>query len=139
MGKLCALKAGADECSTVVPAAAGPASACSPDQIQTMIREACFMLNMCRWSLTSKPELDWKLMMEREHKELDRLSSTYQKQLESNGVKFIEGRGKVTGKNSIEVAGKSYTVSLSSTLTQDPAQHPPHLEVPSGGCYLEVL
>ena len=87
------------------------------------------MRNTCRWHLTGKPELDWKLMMEREHKELDRLSSTYQKQLESNGVKFIEGRGRVTGKNSIEVAGKSYTVSKcnqfhpSSFLASAPLQH----------------
>ncbi|KAK9809327.1 hypothetical protein WJX73_004966 [Symbiochloris irregularis] len=62
------------------------------------------------WQVQEKPQLDWKVMMERKTQELLRLSGVYQKNLESAGVKLIEGRGRITGQHSVEVAGKTFKV-----------------------------
>ena len=65
---------------------------------------------MCRWSLPQEPKLDWGKLMANQHKELERLSTLYQKGLEGAGVKYFEARGKVTGPHSVEVGGHSFKV-----------------------------
>ena len=66
----------------------------------------------CRWNIKEKPTLDWHTLIDRKNKELTRLSELYQQNLKSAGVEQFEGRGRITGKESIEVNGKAYKVGL---------------------------
>ena len=50
--------------------------------------------------------------MDLKNSELERLSKLYKGNLDSAGVTFIQGRGKVTGPHSVEVNGKEYKVGL---------------------------
>ena len=63
-----------------------------------------------RWSLPQPAHLDWEKLMHNQHKELERLSTLYQKGLEGAGVKFFEARARITGPHSVEVAGPSFKV-----------------------------
>ena len=65
-----------------------------------------------RWDIQGKPKIDFAKVMDLKNSELERLSKLYKSGLDGAGVTFIEGRGKITGKNTVEVNGKSYTVSL---------------------------
>ena len=49
-------------------------------------------------------------VMELKNKELKRLSDLYKGGLDNAGVTFIEGRGEITGPNSVKVNGKEYKV-----------------------------
>jgi len=55
------------------------------------------------------PELNWTHLIEARNKEIARLNDIYRNMLEKAGVQIVEGRGRVTGPNSVEVDGKSYT------------------------------
>ncbi len=55
------------------------------------------------------PGLDWNALVTARNNEISRLNGIYQTMLDNAGVQVIEGRGRVTGPNSIEVDGKSYT------------------------------
>lgn len=57
----------------------------------------------------STPRLDWNQLIEARNQEISRLNGIYGSMLEKAGVQVIEGRGRVTGPNSVEVDGKSYT------------------------------
>lgn len=52
---------------------------------------------------------DWTQLIENKNAELNRLEGIYQRILRDNHVTLLEGRGKITGPNSVEVAGKTYT------------------------------
>ena len=54
--------------------------------------------------------------MDLKNSELERLSKLYKGNLDSAGVTFIEGRGKVTGPHSVEVNGKEYKVCFLKSL-----------------------
>lgn len=62
------------------------------------------------WRVNADPNLDWQVMMDNKNKELKRLSELYQKNLQSAGVEYIVGRGRITGKESVEVNGKTFKV-----------------------------
>lgn len=51
---------------------------------------------------------DWSFFRKQREKELSRLSGIYHNMLANNGVQVLEGRGKITGPNSVEVAGVTY-------------------------------
>ncbi len=55
------------------------------------------------------PELDWNALVTARNNEISRLNGIYRTMLGNAGVQVIEGRGRVTGPNSVEVGGKSYT------------------------------
>jgi len=55
------------------------------------------------------PELDWPHLIEARNNEITRLNGIYRDMLGKAGVQVIEGRGTVTGPNSVEVDGKAYT------------------------------
>ena len=57
------------------------------------------------------PGITWQRLMENKNKELDRLNGVYMKLLDSAGVEYIEGRGKVVDAHTVEVNGQKYTVS----------------------------
>ena len=55
-------------------------------------------------------------MQSNKRRELERLSDTYKSNLEKAEVAFLEGRGKLLDKNTVEVNGKKYMVSHLSML-----------------------
>lgn len=69
-----------------------------------------------RWKLSSKPRFDFQDMQSNKRRELERLSDTYKSNLEKAEVAFLEGRGKLLDKNTVEVNGKHYMVSHLSML-----------------------
>jgi glutathione reductase (NADPH) len=60
------------------------------------------------WDL-GEVRLDWNRLIEARNKEITRLNGIYRGMLEKAGVQVIEGWGKVTGPNSVEVDGRSFT------------------------------
>jgi len=57
-------------------------------------------------------------MQSNKRRELERLSDTYKSNLEKAEVAFLEGRGKLLDKNTVEVNGKQYMVSHLFVLQQ---------------------
>ncbi|MGH1477895.1 MAG: glutathione-disulfide reductase [Geminicoccales bacterium] len=57
----------------------------------------------------SAPKLDWNHLIEARNNEIARLNGIYRNMLEKAGVQVVEGRGRLTGPNSIEVGSKTYT------------------------------
>ncbi len=57
----------------------------------------------------AEPTFDWAELIANKNVELDRLEGIYHRILRESGVEVLEGRGVVTGPNTVEVAGKSYT------------------------------
>ncbi len=55
------------------------------------------------------PKLDWNGLINARNDEIARLNGIYRTMLEKAGVEVIEGRGKVTGPNGVQVDGKIYT------------------------------
>ena len=55
------------------------------------------------------PAHNWGALIDRKNTELDRLAGIYTTLLDNAGVTLIEGRGRITGPHSVEVAGKTYT------------------------------
>ncbi len=53
-------------------------------------------------------------MQRNKRRELERLSDIYRKNLEKAEVDFIEGRGRLLDKNTVEVNGKQYKVRHTS-------------------------
>lgn len=60
------------------------------------------------WNL-GEVRLDWAHLIEAREKEIARLNGIYRSMLEKAGVRIVEGRGRVTGPNSVEVDGESFT------------------------------
>jgi glutathione reductase (NADPH) len=56
-----------------------------------------------------KPELDWKMFMEKKRKELQRLNGVYGGILDRANVRTIEGRAKLLDAHTVEVNGETYT------------------------------
>lgn len=71
---------------------------------------------MLRWELDAAPRLNWDRLRENKNNELQRLNQIYMKQIETAGIEFIEGRGKVLDPHTVEVNGKKITVRLSSWM-----------------------
>jgi len=57
----------------------------------------------------AEPSFDWGELIANKNAELDRLEGIYQRILRENKVELINGRGVVTGPNSVEVNGKTLT------------------------------
>jgi glutathione reductase (NADPH) len=55
------------------------------------------------------PGLDWNRLITARNQEIVRLNGIYQSMLGKAGVQIVEGRGRVSGPNSVEVNGKTYT------------------------------
>ena len=68
------------------------------------------LLQFCRWEISGKPRVNFSKVQELKNSEIKRLSELYKGNLEKAGVKFFEGRGKVTGPNSVQVNGKEFKV-----------------------------
>ena len=66
---------------------------------------------LCRWKLNGRPTFDFQDMQRNKRRELERLSDIYRKNLEKAKVDFVEGRGRLLDKNTVEVNGKQYKVS----------------------------
>jgi len=60
------------------------------------------------WSV-GETSFDWPKLIETKNVELDRLEGIYQRILRENSVEILDGRGVVSGPNSVDVAGKTYT------------------------------
>ena len=60
------------------------------------------------WNV-AEPTFDWGELIANKNAELNRLEGIYQRILRENKVDQIDGRGVVTGPNSVEVNGKTYT------------------------------
>ena len=60
------------------------------------------------WTI-GETSFSWKSLIEAKDKEIDRLNGLYINTLASNNVDTIMGRGVITGPNSVEVDGKTYT------------------------------
>ncbi|MEX2449453.1 MAG: glutathione-disulfide reductase [Rhodospirillales bacterium] len=56
-----------------------------------------------------EPRFDWSKLIANKNTELDRLEGVYGRILRDNGVKIINGRGRLTDAHTVEVGGKSYT------------------------------
>lgn len=57
----------------------------------------------------AEPTFDWAELIANKNVELERLEGIYHRILRESGVELLDGRGVVTGPNSVEVAGKTYT------------------------------
>jgi len=57
----------------------------------------------------AEPTFDWGELIANKNAELDRLEGIYGRILRENNVDHLDGRGEVTGPNSVEVNGKTYT------------------------------
>ncbi|MFP8965265.1 glutathione-disulfide reductase [Pokkaliibacter sp. CJK22405] len=57
----------------------------------------------------AEPHFHWPTLRDNKKKEISRLNGIYRKMLGNAGVELIDGRGQVTGPNSVEVNGQSYT------------------------------
>ena len=55
------------------------------------------------------PGLDWNHLINAREQEIARLNGIYRNMLEKAGVQIVEGRGRLTGPNSVEVDGRTYT------------------------------
>ncbi|NJO38282.1 MAG: glutathione-disulfide reductase, partial [Rhizobiales bacterium] len=55
------------------------------------------------------PRLDWEHLINARNQEITRLNGIYRGMLEKAGVQIVEGRGKVTGPNEVEVDGRTFT------------------------------
>ena len=55
------------------------------------------------------PRLDWNHLIEARNREIARLNGIYRNMLEKAGVRIIEGWGRITGPNAVEVGGESFT------------------------------
>ncbi|PCI38698.1 MAG: glutathione-disulfide reductase [Rhodospirillaceae bacterium] len=60
------------------------------------------------WGVT-KPSFDWPRLIKTKNAELDRLEGIYERIMRENNVTQLDGRGVITGPNSVDVAGKTYT------------------------------
>ncbi|MEM9626740.1 MAG: glutathione-disulfide reductase [Pseudomonadota bacterium] len=60
------------------------------------------------WSI-GEPKLDWRHLIDARNQEINRLNGIYRNMLEKAGVQVIEGRGRVSGPNSVDVGGATYT------------------------------
>ncbi|CAL5227621.1 g10625 [Coccomyxa viridis] len=60
------------------------------------------------WKLNGRPTFDFQDMQRNKRRELERLSDIYRKNLEKAEVDFIEGRGRLLDKNTVEVNGQQY-------------------------------
>jgi glutathione reductase (NADPH) len=57
----------------------------------------------------AEPTFDWGELIANKNTELNRLEGIYHRILRENNVDLLDGRGVVTGPNSVEVNGQSYT------------------------------
>ncbi|GHF20816.1 glutathione-disulfide reductase [Kordiimonas sediminis] len=100
----------------------------------------------------------WETLIKNKDQEIDRLNGLYIKTLEGAGVETINGRAVVTGPNSVEVDGKTYTAGkiliavggwptlpdvpgIEHAITSNEALHLDHLPdhiVVVGGGYIAV-
>ncbi|MGI9434434.1 MAG: glutathione-disulfide reductase [Geminicoccaceae bacterium] len=55
------------------------------------------------------PRLEWQTLIEARNTEIARLNGIYRNMLEKAGVQIVEGRGRVTGANSVEVNGETFS------------------------------
>jgi len=55
------------------------------------------------------PGFDWSALMTAKNAELDRLEGIYQRLLRESSVELLDGRGVVTGPQTVQVAGQAYT------------------------------
>ncbi|WP_432473926.1 glutathione-disulfide reductase [Amphritea sp. HPY] len=60
------------------------------------------------WTV-GKPTFDWPTLRDNKTKEIERLNGIYRNMLVNSGVHLIDGRAKISGPNSVTVAGKEYT------------------------------
>lgn len=60
------------------------------------------------WNV-GKASFDWPTLRDNKTKEIERLNGIYRNMLVNSGVNLIDGRAKIAGPNSVEVAGKVYT------------------------------
>ncbi|MDO6563507.1 glutathione-disulfide reductase [Amphritea sp. 1_MG-2023] len=60
------------------------------------------------WTV-GKSTFDWPTLRDNKTKEIERLNGIYRNMLINAGVNLLDGRAKITGANSVEVAGKAYT------------------------------
>lgn len=60
------------------------------------------------WSV-GQPEFNWATLIGNKDKEIQRLNGIYRKLLVDSGVTLLEGHGRITGPNSVEVDGQSYS------------------------------
>lgn len=60
------------------------------------------------WNV-GKSSFDWPTLRDNKTKEIERLNGIYRNMLVNSGVNLIDGRAKIAGPNSVEVAGKVYT------------------------------
>ncbi len=61
-----------------------------------------------------EPKINWSKLIADKNTELDRLENVYGRILRENGVAHIAGRGRVTGPNTVEVAGSDGTKEYSA-------------------------
>ncbi len=59
------------------------------------------------WNI-NKAQFNWQQLIQNKNKEIARLNGIYGNLLAAAGVHFIQGKARVTGAHTVEVAGKSY-------------------------------
>lgn len=62
-----------------------------------------------RWDTAEGTDIDWPKFMGKKKDELRRLNGVYNKMLNNAGVTYLEGRGKLLDRHTVDVDGKKYT------------------------------
>lgn len=62
-----------------------------------------------RWDTAEGTDIDWPKFMGKKKDELRRLNGVYNKMLKNAGVTYLEGRGKLLDRHTVDVDGKKYT------------------------------
>ena len=72
------------------------------------------MIEWGRWNTAEGTVIDWPKFMGKKKDELRRLNGVYNKMLNNAGVTYLEGRGKLLDRHSVDVDGKKYTARFLS-------------------------
>lgn len=77
------------------------------------------------WTLGAEPRFDWATLAERREAEIRRLNGIYRSLLEGPGVTIVDGYGRLTARDTVEVNGRSLKAKTLLIATGGRSRTPP--------------